>query len=139
MPVQHHDTPILDEHWQGFELARDDTRRYVWIWHGFNLRLIAVHADDPTGYDHGWCYARDPEAVAAAVAAWDPDTQDEPAGWHKRATWPVRQAPRRSENPTYNRARCVHGCYLDQGCRTVNCKEVLRYQDGVRSPLEGRA
>ncbi|MGJ3558990.1 hypothetical protein ACR6C2_08415 [Streptomyces sp. INA 01156] len=40
--MQHHPAPILDERWQGFELARDDEFRYVWIWQGFNIRLIAV-------------------------------------------------------------------------------------------------
>lgn len=74
MTVRHHSEPLLDEHWQGEELAADDT-------------------------------------------------QDEPAGWHKRPTWPVRQAPRRDEEPDHNRPRCVHGCYLHDGCRTASCPE----------------
>ncbi|WP_328434529.1 hypothetical protein [Streptomyces sp. NBC_00425] len=135
--MQHHPTPILDEHWQGFELAADDTHRYLWIWLGCNLRLVAVPIGDITGYDHGWCYPRDPELVAAAVAAWDPDTQDEPDGWHKRATWPVRRAPRRDTNPGGNRPRCAHGCYLDDGCRTLNCEEALARRDAARTTLEG--
>ncbi|MGV9913415.1 hypothetical protein [Streptomyces tendae] len=69
--MQLHDTPILDEHWQGFELGRDDEFRYVWIWYGFNIRLIALYADGLRGgYEHGWCYPRDPGLVAQAVAAW---------------------------------------------------------------------
>lgn len=117
--------PVWDEHWGGYELAADATHRYLWLWQGFNIRLIAVPRDDPEsmGYDHGWCYPRDPAAVAEAVLAWDPDTQDEPAGWHKRPTAPVRRAPRRSEQPAYNQPRCVHGCYVANGCRTINCPE----------------
>ncbi|MEU1853958.1 hypothetical protein ABZ499_33045 [Streptomyces sp. NPDC019990] len=131
MPLHRHPAPIRDDHWEGEELARDDTHRYVWLWYGSNIRLIAVpHGPDGDwSLDHAWCFARDPQLVARAVADWDPDTQDEPTGWHKRPTWPVRHAPRRHENPDYNRARCVHGCYLDEGCRTVNCPEVLDHQN----------
>lgn len=123
MTTAHHPVPIWDDHWQGYELAADDSRRYLWLWHGYNIRLIAVPLDDTLGYDHGWCYPRDPALVAAAVAAWDPDTQDEPTGWHKRPTMPVRRAPRHDEQPDYNRPRCVHGCYLHDGCRTIGCPE----------------
>ncbi|MYR58326.1 hypothetical protein GTY54_19505 [Streptomyces sp. SID625] len=137
--MQHHTAPILDEHWQGYELARDDTHRYVWIWMGSNIRLIALSlSDDAFGYDHGWCYLRDPELVAQAVAAWDPATQDEPAGWHKRPTWPTRRAPRRDENPDYNRARCEHGEYfLDSGCRVLNCRDVREHEE--RAHAKGTA
>lgn len=121
--MHHHPAPIYDQHWQGHELAADDTHRYLWLWHGYNIRLIAVPHDDLLGYDHGWCYPRNPEAVTAAVAAWDSGTQDEPAGWHKRATAPVRRAPRRHEQPHHNRPRCAHGSYLDNGCRTIGCPE----------------
>ncbi|WP_199570584.1 hypothetical protein [Streptomyces murinus] len=124
-----HEPPILDPHWEGFELGADATHRYLWIWQGFNIRLIAVpYGEDGFGaYDHGWCYPRDPELVAGHVAAWDPETQDEPDGWHKRATWPARQAPRREEEPERNRPRCAHGCYLADGCRTVNCRDALEH------------
>jgi hypothetical protein len=126
--VTHHPAPIIDEHWQGEELAADDTHRYLWIWQGFNIRLIAVPKDDPEclGYDHGWCYPRDPSVVRDAVAEWDPDIEDEPSGWHKRPTVPVRRAPRRDEAPSYNRPRCVHGCYVHDGCRTINCPDLER-------------
>ncbi|KQW13574.1 hypothetical protein [Streptomyces sp. Root369] len=139
MPMQHHPAPILDEHWQGYELARDDTFRYVWIWQGSNIRLIALWIDGPDyAYEHGWCYPRDLELVARAVAEWDPDTQDEPMGWHKRPTHPVRQAPRRDENPEYNRPRCEHGSYYqDNGCRVLNCRDVNAYQDRARTAPEG--
>lgn len=127
-----HRPRVLDPHWDGYELASDGVHRYVWIWQGFNIRLIAVPVDDPEcmGYDHGWCFSRDPEAVTAAVEAWEPDVQDEPTGWHKRPTSPTRRAPRRDEDPVYNRERCVHGCYLEDGCRTVNCPEELAHRDG---------
>lgn len=123
MTVVHHPEPILDVHWQGYELAADDTHRYLWLWHGFNIRLVAVPIDDQLGYDHGWCYPRDPGLVADAVSIWNPETQDEPLGWHKRPTHPVRRAPRRDEAPDHNRPRCVHGCYIHTGCRTVACPE----------------
>ncbi|MFZ4160497.1 hypothetical protein ACOZDE_19000 [Streptomyces griseoincarnatus] len=122
-----HEPPLLDTHWEGFELGEDVTHRYLWIWQGFNIRLIAVpkNADGAWSYEHAWCYPRAPEAVARAVADWDPETQDEPTGWHKRPTVPARRAPRREADPHHNRDRCVHGCYLDEGCRTVACPEVL--------------
>ena len=121
----HHAEPIIDEHWQGEELAADDTHRYLWIWQGFNIRLIAVpHGEaGQWGYDFAWCFPRDPETVRAAVAAWNLDTQDEPAGWHKRPTADIRRAPRRDEEPDCNRPRCLHGCYIDDGCRTVGCPD----------------
>lgn len=142
MPMQHHDSPILIPHWEGYELARDDTHKYVWIWQGFNIRLIAISLgpDGAWGYDWGWCYPRDPEVVREAVAQWDADTQDEPTGWHKRPTYDkVRQAPRREEAADYNRPRCVHGCYLHEGCRTVNCPDVLAYEERARTTEEGNA
>lgn len=128
-----HDPPVLDLDWESYELARDSVRRYVWIWQGPNIRLLGILLDDPlrmNGYSHGWCYPRDPRVVAASVAAWDSDVQDEPTGWHKRPTSPVRRAPRRDEDPVYNRARCVHGCYLESGCRTVNCPEEIALRTG---------
>jgi hypothetical protein len=138
--MQHHPTPILDERWQGLELACDDEFRYVWIWQGYNIRLIALWIDGPDWcYPHAWCYPRDPELVAKAVADWDSATQDEPMGWQKRPTGDARQAPRRDENPHYNRARCVHSCYLDEGCRVVNCREVLKHQGRAHVTPEGIA
>lgn len=124
MSTVHHPRPVWDDHWQGEELAADATHRYLWLWHGYNIRLIAVPADDSMGYDHGWCYPRNPAAVREAVHAWDPDTEDEPFGWHKRPTRPVRRAPHRDQRPDYNRPRCVHGCYLHDGCRTIGCPDV---------------
>lgn len=132
MTVIRHPEPIWDDHWQGFELAADGSHRFVWLWQGFNIRLIAVPCGEAGtwGYDDAWCFPRDPALVAAAVAAWDPETQDEPTGWHKRPTMPVRRAPRRDEAAEFNRPRCVHGCYLHEGCRTVACPEADGYRDG---------
>ncbi|MFJ2882406.1 MULTISPECIES: hypothetical protein [unclassified Streptomyces] len=123
--MKFHERPILDTHWEGYELAADDTHRYLWIWQGYNIRLIAVPKgpDGDWAYDHAWCYPRDPELVSAAVAEWDSNTQNEPGGWHKRPTYPVRRAPRYDKDPEYNRPRCVHGAYLAEGCRTLNCPD----------------
>lgn len=134
----HHETPVLVPHWEGYEYGRDDTHAYVGIWQGFNTRLIAVpHGPDGEwGYDFAWCFPRDLDAIRAAVAAWDPDTQDEPDGWHKRPTREVRQAPRREEAAEHNRPRCVHGCYVEEECRTVNCPDVIRYAEAVAAGRE---
>lgn len=129
-----HPKPLLDLHWEGYELAADTVHRYLWIWQGYNIRLIAVPNDgtDAMGYDYAWCYPRDPDVVTQAVAAWDSGTQDEPTEWHKRPTYDViRRAPRREEDARYNRERCVHGCYLEEGCRTVNCPEVLDFLEAA--------
>lgn len=121
-PFRVSDRPY-DEHWEGYVLGEDATHRFLWIWQGFNIRVIAVPHSNTDVYDYGWCFPRDPQAVEEAVAAWDPDTQDEPTGWHKRPTAPVRRAPRREEEPEYNRPRCQHGDYIADGCRTLNCPD----------------
>ncbi|WP_327415452.1 hypothetical protein [Streptomyces sp. NBC_01233] len=133
-----HEIPILDLHWEGYELGADDTHRFVWIHQGFNLRLLAVPKDDSGawGYDHAWCYPRDPELIAAAVEAWDSDLQDEPTGWHKRATHPARRAPRRDEAPDGNPLRCHHGSPLAEPCRTTVCHDPDRVHYGEEA---GRA
>lgn len=89
-----------------------------------NWRLVGavdVHMDSAPVY--GWCFKGE-LALMASAAVWDPEVQDEPLGWHKRAGEP-RQAPRRSEDLVYNRLRCVHGSYLnDQRCTQVDfCPE----------------
>jgi hypothetical protein len=87
---------------------------------GRNARVvISEDVPDPMGYRHGWCY-RGMLAAAAAAAAWDPLTQDEPAGWHKRATPGVRRAPDRDPDHELNRGRCVHGAYRGERC--VHCQ-----------------
>lgn len=122
-PFRLSDRPY-DPHWEGYVLGDDGTHRFLWIWQMFNIRMIAVPHGDPTGYDFGWCFPGDPRVVEAAAEAWDPQTQDEPSGWHKRPTRAVRKAPRRGEEPEYNRPRCEHGRYIADGCRTMNCPGV---------------
>lgn len=82
----------------------------------FNARLVMSHQDDPYGYTYGWCYANLVEAVLAA-GAWDPDVEDEPAGWHKRPTGP-RLAPNRPDGQVL---RCDHGHWPDGTCEYVGC------------------
>lgn len=114
---------VLDKHWEAYEVVADDRHRFLWMWHGFNIRVIAVPKNDPysVGYDFAWCYPRNPRTVVGWLQAWNPATQDEPLGWHKRPTSFIRQAPERDSEPVYNRLRCVHGCYIDGGCRTIGC------------------
>lgn len=79
----------------------------------YNVRLIGVPEEQLLEgcAAYGWCY-RPGAAAELALRAWDPVTQDEPMGWHKRAG-DVRWAPERDRDVVYNRARCVHGTYLD--------------------------
>lgn len=114
---------ILDEHWEAYEVTSDATHRFLWMWHGFNIRVIAVPKDvENSGlYDFAWCYPKKPRAVVGWLRAWNPVIQDEPLGWHKRPTGIIRQAPERSRSPRYNRPRCVHGDYIEEGCRTIGC------------------
>lgn len=116
-----HDTPIPDADWPGAqELAADDTHRWLLVPMGFNLRLVGCPHTEPgtlTWPEFGWCYSRSaPHAPALALAAFDPVTQDEPLGWHKRAG-DIRRAPVRAADPHHNRERCQHGKYLaDRDC-----------------------
>lgn len=129
MPVLHLPTPQWDDQWQGEIVATDDTHRYVWLWYGFNIRLLAVpHGDRYLGSDYGWCYRRDPDAVRAHVRAWNPDTEDEPPGWHKRPGAEVRRAPHRDPHDPRNGVRCEHGAYLGSTCHTGICHDMLHLQ-----------
>lgn len=71
----------------------------------------------------GWCF-RGELALMAAVSVWDPLTEDEPLGWHKRAGDP-RRAQMRHQKMDYNQLRCVHGSYLAHGECAVDrhCQE----------------
>lgn len=132
-----HDVPVWDEKWQGEEIARDATARYVWMWQGFNTRLIVVPVEEQpwSGWDYGWCYPRDPAVVKAAVAAWDPETEHEPAGWHKRPwTDMVRVAPSPA-GTAHNRPRCEHGSQMDDGCRTYGCGTTRAYRSRKGLPV----
>lgn len=100
---------------EGVRCAEDETYFYE-LWKMlFNWRLIVRPKKDPWSWDYGWCYDGQLEA-AASLHVWNPEIQDEPIGWKKRATRDViRRAPRRNEDPEYNRVRCVHGDYPEDG------------------------
>lgn len=93
-----------------------------------NHRLVGM-PKAPNGMEQdwnpvwGWCY-RGELALMSAVNIWDPVTEDEPQGWHKRAG-DVRRARIRHEDPEYNRPRCVHGSYFAMDtCRIdAHCPE----------------
>ncbi|WP_158691577.1 MULTISPECIES: hypothetical protein [unclassified Streptomyces] len=74
---------VRDETWEDYVLGTDRTTCTCGCGCDFGVRLLAVrkHA---YGYDYAWCFPRDPEAVESAVAAWNPEMQDESLGWHKR-------------------------------------------------------
>lgn len=116
--------PITDGY--GHIRLAEDERYFYECWpQGFNDRLVLVEKDDVhRGYEFGWCFRKlGGAAVTASLAVWDPDTQDEPLGWHKRPGMNLRRAPRRDEDPEYNRPRCVHGSYMDEPCeRDPFCK-----------------
>jgi hypothetical protein len=57
----------------------------------FNDRIV-IGSNPGMGYEHGWCYDQGIALIAALV--WDPATEDEPAGYKKRATPGRRRAPR---------------------------------------------
>jgi hypothetical protein len=123
--MQLHDEAIPRPNWGGMEYAADGEWHYVVERMLYNFRLHAVR-DGSLGPAHGWCYKTLPHAVAA-LGAWDPDTQDEPLFWHKRAGLP-RRAPERDHDPDYNRPRCVHGSYLHERACDIDpfCKEFHR-------------
>lgn len=98
-------------------LAEDAEHYYDLVPMLFNHRLVMTPKADTRVWEYGWCY---PSAAAAlaAIRVWDPDTQNEPLGWHKRPTPSARTAPRAETAPDYNRPRCVHGHYTDRPCVT---------------------
>ncbi|MFD4858344.1 MULTISPECIES: hypothetical protein [Streptomyces] len=100
----------------GLALGEDEDYSYEMWPQLFNDRLVLRVKRAPWSWEYGWCFEkRGGLAVAAAFAIWDTETQDEPVGWHKRPGL-IRQAPRRDENPEYNRPRCVHGSYMHEAC-----------------------
>ncbi len=48
----------------------------------YNDRVVMSPKRSPQVYDFGWCFDKGPAAYLA-VAAWDPETQAEPAGYKK--------------------------------------------------------
>jgi hypothetical protein len=85
----------------------------------YNWRLYLTPKDLPDFWEFGWCFRAGLHAAVAA-AIWHPDTEDEPDGWHKRATYDnVRQAPNREEGAPI---RCIHGRWArDMDCDVVPC------------------
>jgi len=83
-----------------------------------NARLVMSHDDNPWEYDYAWCY-RDIATAAVAAYAWNPDTDDEPPGWHKRSGRRLRVAPNRTADTQY---RCDHGTYPDNTCPHIGCE-----------------
>ncbi|MFJ9114465.1 hypothetical protein ACIRJO_02835 [Streptomyces sp. NPDC102394] len=71
-------------------------------------------------------------ALTVSAAVFQPDTQDEPLGWHKRAGADIRLAPHRDQDPEHNRPRCVHGSYLgaDFCEHAAVCPEILNSSKG---------
>lgn len=129
------ENPQVDPRWvdpnnpdSGRVVAHSSDARWAVVRMGFNWRLVGL--EESGCYSFGWCY-QDRLAALVAVAVWEPEFQDEPLGWHKRAGG-VRRAPHREGNPMHNRPRCAHGTYLD----APHCGRVQVCPDfpGVRGP-----
>lgn len=126
------DTPGTDPLWQGLIIAREADCRWIAVRMLANHRLVCVYDDDTSGCaSYGWCY-RGMAALVASAAVFEPETQDEPTGWHKRAGADIRRAPRRETDPDHNRPRCVHGSYLHTAACTITqfCEE---FRDSERT------
>lgn len=123
----------LDDHWEAYEVISDATHRFLWMRHGYNIRVIGVpkNEEQAMGYDWAWCYPRDPALVVHCLRGWIPEVHDEPYGWHKRPTARVRRAPDRQAAPVWNSPRCVHGWCIAYGCRTVGCPD-QKEQEGEK-------
>lgn len=128
------ENPDTDPLWQGLVVAHDAGCRWIAVRMLFNHRLVGV-LDGETygGAAYGWCY-RNLAALITSAAVFNPDTQDEPIGWHKRAGAAVRRAPNRDQDPDHNRPRCVHGSYLDaRRCEHADvCPEILGHHERTR-------
>jgi len=122
--------PESDPLWQGLVIAHESRSRWIAVRMLFNHRLICVpDSRDPFRAEtHGWCY-RSMAALTVSATLFEPDTQDEPLGWHKRAGGDIRRAPRRDQDPEHNRPRCVHGSYLGADfCEHAGvCPEILAH------------
>jgi hypothetical protein len=129
------DTRETDPLWRGLVIAREAGCRWIAVPMFFNHRLVCVYDDDPSGCAaYGWCY-RGMAALIASAAVFEPDAQDEPVGWHKRAGADVRRAPHRDQDPDHNRDRCVHGSYLHtRRCGNSQfCADFLDVQNAYNS------
>ena len=75
-----------------YQVTNTEVIRIVPMIYNDRITIGRLEYDDMC-YDHGWCYDKGVALIAAVV--WDPDTQDEPAGFKKRATPGRRKAPHR--------------------------------------------
>jgi hypothetical protein len=126
------ETPEPDPLWQGLVVAHEAGCRWIAVRMLFNHRLVCVPDDGLGCAAYGWCY-RSLAALITAAAVFEPDTQDEPLGWHKRAGADIRRAPNRDQDPDHNRPRCVHGSYLGADfCEHADvCPEILHHCEGT--------
>lgn len=102
------------------------------LWMSAPMAFGAFHLLGVNGPDHvmafspvhGWAY-RSEAPLLAALASWNPETENEPVGWHKRQGDP-RLAPHGDRRPEYNFPRCIHGSYVVRGMCDVTpyCKEM---------------
>lgn len=84
-----------------------------------NHRLVMTPVNSLDFWDYGWCYSG-PALAVISLGAWNPQVDDEPAGWHKRAGYSIRRAPGRSPDA---KVRCWHGHWPELGqCEYVYCE-----------------
>lgn len=118
---------------ESFTVAEDDEYFYDLLIYFYNHRLVMTPKTNTWGWDWGWCFAGAKE-LTAGLFVWNPMTQNEPLGWHKRPTGPKsRVAPLAEQEPQYNRLRCVHGQYPDDGPCVISqfCEVHERRQDAT--------
>lgn len=115
----------------GAVIGRSAGHRWIMVQMAFtNWRLIGCPEEYEESHPvYGWCFNGAPSLLLACFA-WNPEVQDEPLGWHKRAGEP-RRAPDRSWDLVYNRPRCIHGGYLDSDTCLVTeyCEEFQERRD----------
>lgn len=124
---------VFDEPERGWVVAETATHRWMLRRMVVNVRLVCMPLLPVGSGDlYGWCYHNETTALRACLL-FDPDVHDEPVGWHKRSNG-LRRAPRREEQPEYNRPRCQHGTYIHEGYCTADlyCSEA-RWPDAARS------
>lgn len=124
--------PQYDDHWEGTVVGHDPLHTYLWLWYGYNIRVIAVSAQDglkASGWDYAWCFPRDPRLVMFHLRHWNSWTQDEPQGWRKRPTNNlIRRAPFHDPADLLNTPRCEHGSYLGDECRLPVCARLRTFR-----------
>jgi hypothetical protein len=127
--VEHPQSDVL---WRQPLMAEEAGTRWVAVQMAYNVRLIGYDTERVGLFEgiasFGWCFKTRVD-LEVACSVWDPVTQDEPMGWHKRVGEP-RGAPERNKDPEYNRVRCIHGQYLDTGKCEIDpfCQEFRAVQ-----------